>query len=258
MTASVPFDRAAEEYDRTRTITPEASAGITRLVIEQTAGRAPCLEIGVGTGLVALPLHDAGVPVVGLDLSLPMLAKLVQKTGGAPPFPLIRGDAAMLPFLDNVFGGALARHVLHLIDDWRAAVAELVRVVRPGGIVLLNIGVTGGRFQEVSDHLEALVGAAAQRVGLQPDQAAELDEVLGSFGARFRALPPVWQESHDSIGTYLAEVSAGVQSWTWTVDPDALASAVEQTRGWARERFGDLDLVLEPRSPIVFRAYDLA
>ena len=144
MSDSVSFDRAADRYDETRRLTPEASRATVELFGAELRGRQPCLEIGVGTGLIALPLHDAGVRMVGLDLSAAMLRKLAEKSGGRPAFPVLRGDATRLPFRDAVFGGAIARHVLHLIPRWQDAVAELVRVVRPGGVLLLNIGTEGG------------------------------------------------------------------------------------------------------------------
>src|SRR5262249_43136861 len=111
---SIPFDRAAEVYDETRRLTPEASAATTELLKAELGDRGPSLEIGVGTGLIALPLAAAGVRLVGLDLSGPMLAKLVGKAGGRQAFPVVIGDATRLPFEDAVFGGAYLRHVLHL------------------------------------------------------------------------------------------------------------------------------------------------
>jgi ubiquinone/menaquinone biosynthesis C-methylase UbiE len=115
VSGSVRFDRAVEYYDRTRRISEEASHRQTEVLAAELAGRGRCLEIGVGTGLVAIPLAAAGAPLVGLDLSAPMLAKLVQNAGGSRPFPLVVGDATSLPFRGGSFGAALVRHVLHLI-----------------------------------------------------------------------------------------------------------------------------------------------
>src|SRR5207247_4215962 len=70
---SIPFDRAAEVYDRTRRLTPEASAATTELLARELDARQPILEIGAGTGLIGLPLAGAGIRLVGLDLSRPML-----------------------------------------------------------------------------------------------------------------------------------------------------------------------------------------
>src|SRR5207237_9534694 len=71
---SVAFDRAASFYDQTRTLSPEAAKRVTDLLSDELAGVERALEIGVGTGRIALPLVDAGVRLVGVDLSAPMLA----------------------------------------------------------------------------------------------------------------------------------------------------------------------------------------
>jgi len=257
MSDSVSFDRAAERYDETRRLTAEASRAVADLLGAELNGREPCLEIGAGTGLIAVPLHGAGVRLVGLDLSAAMLRKLVEKTGGRPVFPVVVGDATRLPFPDAVFGGAIARHVLHLIPRWRDAVAELVRVVRPRGVLLLNIGVAGGPWQEVQDRLEGAAGPGTRRVGLETADHQLLDDALERFGARFRELPPVWERSDYTLERYFHEVEERVYSWTWHVPPDRLIAAVAATRAWAAERFGAPDEVLEPRFPIVWRAYDL-
>ena len=258
MSDSVSFDRAADRYDETRRMTVEASRATVELLGSELGGRQPCLEIGVGTGLISLPLHDAGVRMVGLDLSEAMLRKLVDKAGGRATFSVLRGDATRLPFRDAVFGGAVARHVLHLIPRWQDAVAELVRVVRPGGVLLLNIGTDGGPWQELQDRLEAAAGPGTRRVGLTAADHALLDETLGRLGARFRELPPVWERSRDyTPERYLQEARDRVFSWTWKVPEDRLTAAIDATRAWARERFGALDVVLEPRYPMVWRAYDV-
>lgn len=48
----------------------------------ELARRGRVLEVGVGTGQIALPLAEAGVPLAGLDVSMPMVAKLVEKARG--------------------------------------------------------------------------------------------------------------------------------------------------------------------------------
>ena len=108
MSGSISFDRAATYYDRTRRITLEASADLTRLLAGELEGRGRALEIGVGTGLIGLPLHQAGVPLAGVDVSPAMLGELRRKAGGAWPFPIAVADATRLPFADRTFGGAVA------------------------------------------------------------------------------------------------------------------------------------------------------
>ncbi|MDP9224593.1 MAG: class I SAM-dependent methyltransferase, partial [Actinomycetota bacterium] len=100
---SVVFDRAAEYYDETRALTPQALAQTVEILSRELAERGRCLEIGVGTGRIGLPLHRAGMPMTGLDLSRPMMLKLREKAAG-DVFPLVQGTATTLPFRDGVFG----------------------------------------------------------------------------------------------------------------------------------------------------------
>ena len=256
--ASIPFDRAAEVYDRTRRLTPEASVATTDLLSAELGDRGTALEIGVGTGLIGLPLAAAGVRVVGLDLSRPMLGKIVEKAGGRMPFPLVIGDATHLPFGDASFGGAYARHVLHLIADWRTALTELVRVVAPGGVLLVNIGFNEGPWQEIGDHMDEQAGREGHRVvGLDFDATEELDQAMAAFGASYRDLPEIWQESELTLDRYFEEIDVRAFSWTWRIHPERLSAAVAETKRWAAERFGSFDRVLEPRFRSVWRAYDL-
>jgi SAM-dependent methyltransferase len=252
---SIRFDRAAECYDRTRAIPAEALRATIDLLSSELDGRGRCLEIGVGTGILALELHAAGVRMAGLDLSAPMLAKLVEKAGGREPFPLVLGDATRLPFPGAAFGGGLARHVFHLIPAWEEAVAELARVVRPGGTVLVNLGDVH-RSWELVDRFLQIVGGVAFAVGLDPRDPTALDAAFTEHGARRRELPPVPSRDETRVGEFIGEIESGMPSWTWRVPDDERRAAIPELRAWAMDRFGSLEEVLEPDLQIVWRAYD--
>src|SRR3954465_9664758 len=82
----VSFDRAATFYDRTRSIPAGAMDQVVEQLLGELDGRGPALEIGVGTGRIALPLRKAGVAITGIDVSIAMMRVLVSKTAGHPPF----------------------------------------------------------------------------------------------------------------------------------------------------------------------------
>jgi ubiquinone/menaquinone biosynthesis C-methylase UbiE len=121
---SISFDRIAEDYDRTRRIPPEVMEETIAALSEALGTRERVLEIGVGTGRIALPLIRRGYRVVGVDVGPKMLGRAVAK--GLEDGVL--GDAMDLPFRDRGFQGAVAVHVLDLLPDWRRAVAEAARV----------------------------------------------------------------------------------------------------------------------------------
>jgi ubiquinone/menaquinone biosynthesis C-methylase UbiE len=114
-------------------------ARIVQTLLAELPARGLCLEIGVGTGRIALPLIRAGRLVVGVDISLEMMRRLVDNAAGSPP-PLVAGDATRLPFRDRSFTSAIASHVLHLIPAWHLAVDELLRVMAPGGGLVATRG----------------------------------------------------------------------------------------------------------------------
>jgi SAM-dependent methyltransferase len=257
MTGSVRFDQAAEFYDASRAIAPEAMARTIELLQRQLGGRGRVLEVGVGTGLLALPLADAGVEIAGLDLSGPMLAKLVEKAGGSPPFPLALADATRMPFPDGAFAAAYLRWVLHLIPDWRALVAEIVRVVRPGGVFLANLGSYGGTHWEIQQRFAELTGISTKPVGLDWEAHDELDAELANHGAGVRVLQPLDESFEEPLGEFLRGIEENRYSWTWKVPEDVRLRAAAELRPWAEARYGSVEESQALSLATTWRAYDL-
>jgi SAM-dependent methyltransferase len=256
---SVAFDPVAADYDRTRALPPRTLGSLVQLLAGELRGRGRILEIGVGTGRIAIPIAGAGVDLIGVDLSPAMLARLRQNAGGRAPFPVAVADATRLPFAADTFGGAFGVHVLHLIPDWRAALAELTRVARPGAVLLFDLGGASSRIgREIRERLEALLGPDAMRnAGLQWGRARLVDAAMSELGATRRLLAPVSYVERTPLAAYLRMIAEGRYSWTWRVPEDARRRAVEAIVPWAEDRFGDLEAPRPARHRIRFRAYDL-
>lgn len=135
------FDaRVAIQYDTLRGHPREVSHAIGTAIAREAIPGARLLELGIGTGRIALPVATAGCEVVGIDLSAAMLASLaprLHRHSGAR-LSLVRGDITALPFRAGVFDGVMATHVLHLVSDWQAALGGIARVLRPGGLIILG------------------------------------------------------------------------------------------------------------------------
>jgi ubiquinone/menaquinone biosynthesis C-methylase UbiE len=257
---SVAFDRAAGFYDHTRQLSTEGAKRVSELLVAEIRGRQPCLEIGVGTGRIALPLAQAGISIVGLDLSGPMLEKLVANAGGEMPFPLVRGDATRLPFRDGAFGVAYGVHVLHLIPNWNQAVGELARVVRSGGAVLIDLGMTresDDPIEEVSRRFAEEAGIERRHPGLEEDQAGQLDDAFAALGADVRVLPEVVEERLLPVDGWIQLLRGNVFSWTWQLDDDTRNRAADATQEWAKTQFPDLGAPQPFRQAAQWRAYEL-
>lgn len=251
----MPFDRVADVYDETRALSAEAEREVTDLLRSELRGREPCLEIGVGTGRIALPLARSRVAMAGVDLSRPMLERLVAKAGGRP-FPLALADATALPFPDATFGSGLVAHVLHLIPEWTMALAELMRVIRPGGLLLVLQGQRPAVLAEIEGRFEEEAGLDVAFPGLDHD-TRELDGEMTRLGAGVRALPPVADRRRVSPSEFIEQLERAVFSWTWRIDEATRRRAGARVRDWAAARFGSLETPQEAEAPIAWRAYDL-
>jgi demethylmenaquinone methyltransferase / 2-methoxy-6-polyprenyl-1,4-benzoquinol methylase len=100
---------------------------------------ANVLDVATGTAMVAREVVVAtGARAVGLDLSPDMLRRGVAETAAAGMGDRVRflqGDGQRLPFGDETFDALTFTYLLRYVDDPAATLAELVRVVRPGGTV---------------------------------------------------------------------------------------------------------------------------
>jgi ubiquinone/menaquinone biosynthesis C-methylase UbiE len=104
------------------------------------AAEGPVLELGCGTGRVTRPLARAGIDIVGIDRSAPMLARAITKSPNHPitkSLRFIRGDIRALPFGARSFSMVLAPYgVLQSLTtprDLAATLASVAWVVEPGG-----------------------------------------------------------------------------------------------------------------------------
>jgi ubiquinone/menaquinone biosynthesis C-methylase UbiE len=135
------FDEWPERYEAWFT-TP--IGGLVRRVegdlvlhLLQTAGGERILDAGCGTGVFTTDIIAAGADVTGLDISRPMLRAANRKTGGGGAFTAVQGDMRHLPFAGNSFDKAVSITAVEFIEDARAAIDELFRVTRPGGLVIV-------------------------------------------------------------------------------------------------------------------------
>lgn len=239
MSGSVSFDRAADYYDRTRAVPDSVMAQLIPLLVAAIPSGERCLEIGIGTGRIALPLVDAGVEVVGVDLSREMLAKLVAKRRGQWP-DVATADATRLPFQDGTFGSAIASHVLHLIPSWKDAIREVRRVVRPGGTFLVS---RGGRDRTA--WLESITSYFFRQAGDPPwpPGAASIDVVdahMREFGMAATALPDLGIETNVTVEEVIGNMEAGYWAACWGIAPEVRAKAAAATREWAARELGDI------------------
>ncbi|MGW8783219.1 methyltransferase domain-containing protein [Streptomyces sp. NPDC055796] len=96
------------------------------------------LDAGCGSGPLSAALRDRGAVVTGIDASAAMVALARRRLGGDAALHVAAlGDR--LPFDDGAFDDVVASLVLHYLEDWGPALAELRRVLRPGGRLIASV-----------------------------------------------------------------------------------------------------------------------
>jgi SAM-dependent methyltransferase len=178
------FDQLADLYDETRGGERRGDdfAGLVALDLP-APGADPVLEIGVGTGVVALGLVARGYAVFGVDVSVPMLARARQRLG---PF-VILGDAMDLPLGPHSISCAVSVWVVQAVPDPTRLFAEVARVLRPGGRYVVCT-TQRPADDDVIGHIIQRMGEAVDthRTGRRP-RAVAVDQILEWAGlAGFR------------------------------------------------------------------------
>ncbi|WUS77019.1 class I SAM-dependent methyltransferase [Kribbella sp. NBC_01245] len=129
------YDEAeAERYDDTRGGADRARAAaeaVDRLLEDK--GRV--LDLAVGTGIVAAELAALGHLVHGVDVSAAML----QRAAIRLPGHVAQADAGVLPIADLRCDAVTAIWLLHLVPDSDALLAEVARILKPGGLFVTTV-----------------------------------------------------------------------------------------------------------------------
>lgn len=129
--------------------------------------RGPVVELGCGTGRIAIPLARAGVPLVGIDRSTAMLARAAARAAALSkrtharlraPLSLVRGDIRHLPFPSNRFGFVVAAYgILQSLLSERDLLLTLQsarRVLRKGGTLGIDLVPDVPQWREYKEQIQ--------------------------------------------------------------------------------------------------------
>ncbi|WP_116645318.1 malonyl-ACP O-methyltransferase BioC [Salinivibrio sp. HTSP] len=139
------FGRAAPHYDDSATLQRRVGHRLIALAESEQKQKAvrhgTVLDVGCGTGYFTQQWMTHAKTVIGLDLSAPMLATAKARCGDA--MLAVQADAEHLPLADNSVDLAFSSLALQWCDDLHVPLAELRRVVKPGGQILVSTLLTG-------------------------------------------------------------------------------------------------------------------
>lgn len=231
------YDAVAPSFDRHRALPDAAAKAVRASVIGALPQRPRLLDLGAGSGRIGWPFVTAHDDYIGVDLSFGMLHAFRQRQHAAA---LVQADGCALPFRARTFDAVLLVQIFGGLTRWRALIDETLRVLRPGGALLL------GRTVTPDD-------------GIDKAMKRKLDTILADHAA-----PAEEGNSRAQAETYLEERVCDMREndaaqWTVTrrprdfldrhdggarfsaLSPELRVRSLGKLAAWATETFGSLD-----------------
>ncbi len=185
----MPMDWGLGEYELTaRELLPAAHEVVKAATLRPGE---QVLDVGCGTGSVALAAARLGVVVSGVEPSR-RLRKVAQDLAAKEDLPLSLhgGDAAHLPFPDRTFDAVLSGFAVIFAPDPSAAATEMLRVLTPGGRLVLSAWLPGGAIGDMNAAAGRMVmetlGAPEPPPGFPWHQLGELTALLSGIRIELR------------------------------------------------------------------------
>ncbi len=253
MTESIPFDRAADFYDMTRAFPLGVDAQAAQVISEagHLNAASHVLEIGIGTGRIALPLARHVRRVEGVDLSEPMLRRLRSKQSGEN-IRVVQGDVTRLPFASAQFDAVVAVHVFHLVGDYRAALAEASRMLKPSGLLIHAF--SDNERTSLMDQIWIQITGSGRGadVGMPWAKRKTVAEEEGWIPAGEGAVD---YQARRSPAQFIQQARDRIWSSTWRMSDEALTAGIAALEAYVAEHYPDPEAPEIIPSRFVARAY---
>jgi SAM-dependent methyltransferase len=214
------FEVAADAYDRFmgRFSAPLAEAFVSWALLPPN-GRVLDVGCGPGAQLAALLRERPADEVTAVDRSASFVDAARRRF---PEVEVVEGSAEDLPFDDGTFSAAIAGLVLHFIEDPAVAVAEMVRVCVPGGVVAATVWDLAGSREPYAVFSRALAGSteipphpvptgahSGDLAGLLLDAGcADVEETALPVRVRFTSFEEWWEPYTLGVSTSGAQLAA--------------------------------------------------
>lgn len=238
------FDnRVAQSYSTYRAHPPEVSEQVGKVISTLAGENARVLEVGIGTGRIAIPVMNAGGEVIGIDLSREMLNEVALTAQSGGTLAVSQADMHFLPFPDNSFDAAMMVHVIHLTPKWQDVLREIARVLRPGGVLI-----RGDDWIDPQSAIGSMRNALRRHVidlapeFLPPSAMVSKEDFLSELGGTEHSeqTAAAWTVQM-SPAEHLDKIDRKVDPESWVL-PDELYQKVRQyMHDYAAEQWSDVN-----------------
>ena len=227
------FDRTARRYDLVNDV---LSLGQDRLWRKATAAAIDAgpgelvLDLAAGTGTSTDAFTTLGARAIACDFSLGMLRTGVVRRGGSGMYgggvrgvSFVAGDALHLPFADDVFDAATISFGLRNVADTTQALREMIRVVRPGGrLVICEFSRPPIKSFDLvySQYLMRLLPPVARAVSSNPDSYEYLAESIRAWPDQAALSAIIQKAGWEKVAW--RNLSFGIVALHRAVKPDAV------------------------------------
>ncbi|HVG84729.1 MAG TPA: class I SAM-dependent methyltransferase [Vicinamibacterales bacterium] len=243
MSERVDFSANASVYDRRHgAIMSDDEMGRLWMAAGPQVG-ARVLDIGAGTGRMAIPLASRSCNVVAVEPAGGMLAQLRAKTGDNKVWSVV-AEGARLPFPVGLFDAVVIARLLYLTPDWRAILRDAHRVLAIGGCLLHEWG--NGQVDQEWVQIREEGRRLCEQVGLrapfhpgvrsETDVDCELDDLglVREGQLEMGPGPPI------TLREFLRRPVDGELSYIWAVPEQVRAECLPPLQRWSEHMF-DLD-----------------
>ncbi|MGZ4587586.1 MAG: demethylmenaquinone methyltransferase [Mycobacteriaceae bacterium] len=195
------FDGVAERYDLTNSVLSFAQDRRWRRLTREAVAPRPgerVLDLAAGTGVSTVELARSGAWCVATDFSQGML-----RAGLSRKVPMVAGDALHLPYADEVFDAVTISFGLRNVVAYGEGLAELARVTKPGGrLVICEFSTpTWAPFRTVYlEYLMRALPAVARKVSSNPEAYVYLAESIRAWPDQAALAAEIQAAGWSSVG----------------------------------------------------------
>ena len=241
------FDRVADVYDATRAMPAEVSTAVADAIAalaREVSAEPRLVEVGIGTGRIAVPLTERGVHVTGIDISAAMLGVLLGKRRD---INVMLAESAQPPFPPATFDASLFVHILHLVPDPEATVRATLALVRPGGIAMA--GGDDHPRKSIRDTADGIIQSTVRQLsgvemgGSQPHARGQqtFERVAVDLGAAVETVRVVGWNSSMTARRMLGRLEARDFSSAWKIPAVIMPELLARVRPRLEELFGGFE-----------------